>query len=384
MKISPIRTEDDYHQALKRMSALMRKDDPKSLDELEVLQALAERWEKNHHAISPPTPVEAIRFRMEQGGLKPRDLEPFIGPRSRVSEVLSGRRPLTVDMIRALHEHLAIPLAAMVGKTAPSVDKPRLAKAAANKLATFGVMKRDESLSAFLARAFTNNAIPAMLRKTRTERTNAKTDLNALEAWCGAVLIKANTSEVAKSLPRLAPTAFGRQLAALSVAPDGPSKVKAALATVGVSFVAMEHLPGTYLDGAAMCAPDGTPIIAMTIRHDRIDNFWFTLLHEYGHVCKHLGEDRSVILDDLDVKSSAAFEAEADDYAQSSLIPSEIWTRYASPDLAVEDVARLAADAGVHPAIVAGRWQRENSDYRRFSKLLGRGEVRWQFFGRKS
>jgi len=151
------------------------------------------------------------------------------------------------------------------------------------------------------------------------------------------------------------------------------------LARAGIVLISLEHLPGTYLDGAAMLRNDGAPIIAMTLRHDRIDNFWFTLIHEYCHVAKHLMEGRSLIIDDLELKSSDEIESEADAFAQEALIPAEIWNATAQADIQMEDVVRIAKQASVHPAIVAGRWQREHNDYRRFSKVLGRGEVRVQF-----
>jgi HTH-type transcriptional regulator/antitoxin HigA len=379
MKIAPIRSDEDYQNAHKRLSALIHKNDQQSLDEMDILQALIERWEREHYEFLPPTPVEAIRFRMEQGGLKFRDLEPIIGPRSRISEVLSGRRPLTIDMIRALHEHLAIPLASLVGESSEEArGEPRLTKAALDKLLTLGVMRAKESYAAFRARAFEGNPSPALLRKTRTARTNAKTDPVALEAWCGAVFLKSESQKLPKK--REAPQAeFGRALARLSSSSNGPLLVKDALARVGIIFVILKHLPGTFLDGAAMYRGDGVPIIALTLRYDRIDNFWFTLLHEYCHVSHHLNGNTRMILDDLDVKSSIEIENEADRFAQEALIPPALSKRLLSPDVTTDEIVEIAAEAGVHSAIVAGRWQREHSDYRRFSKMLGRGEVGAQF-----
>ena len=141
----------------------------------------------------------------------------------------------------------------------------------------------------------------------------------------------------------------------------------------------LEHLPGTYLDGAAICRGDGAPVIALTLRHDRIDNFWFTLLHEFCHVSQHLTDDRPLILDDLDLKSSDEMEEEADLFAQNALIPHDIWEKHVSTEMGTEELELIATKAKIHPAIAAGRWQREHSDYRRFAKKLGRGEVRRQF-----
>jgi HTH-type transcriptional regulator/antitoxin HigA len=379
MKISPIRNEEDYERALKRILTLIRRTDQQSLDEIHILQALVERWDRENCEMDPPTPLEAIRFRMEQSGLKPRDLEPIIGPRSRVSEVLSGRRSLTIDMIRALHTHLGIPLSSLVGENDDGVNERRsLSKAALERLSALGIMKARESYASFRIRAFEGNPFPALLRKTRTARTNAKTDPSALEAWCGAVFLRARGRKFPKTRPQPS-SDYGRTLAQLSVAPNGPSLVENALAKVGVIFVTMRHLPGTYLDGAAMCRGDGIPIIALTLRHDRVDNFWFTLLHEYCHVCRHLNGATPMILDDLEVKSSVEIESEADTFAQDALIPLELARKLESPDLTPEDIIEVAEQAGVHSAIVAGRWQRQHGDYRKFSKMLGRGEISAQF-----
>lgn len=378
MNVAPIRSEAHYEAALERIATLIGRNDQRSRDELEVLQTLVEKWDREHNVMALPTPLEAIRFRMQQSNLKPRDLEPYIGHKSKVSEVLGGRRPLSIDMIRALHHHLGIPLAALVGADDNDRKEPRLTASAMNRLASFGVLKQRESYSAFLSRAFAGNPSAAMLRKTRTERTNAKTDLSALEAWCAAVLVKASSFKPPKKRRALTPE-FGRELARLSVKSDGPSLVKEFLAHAGVAFVVLEHLPGTFLDGAAVCRADGTPVIAMTVRHDRLDNFWFTLLHEYAHVCCHLGETQ-IIFDDLEVKPSDTIEKEADKFAQSSLVPPDIAQGLASSEITPEDIVRIAAEAEVHSAIVAGRWQRDHNDYRRFAKMLGRGEVRAQLF----
>ena len=110
MTVRPIRSEADFRARIARIAALM--DAPagsEEADELDVLATLVERYEEEQFPIEAPTPVDAIRFRMEQMGWNPRDLEPYLGSRSRVSEVLSGTRPLSIDMIRALNRDLGIP-----------------------------------------------------------------------------------------------------------------------------------------------------------------------------------------------------------------------------------------------------------------------------------
>ncbi len=111
MDIKPVRTEADYAEALARIERLMdaRPGTPQ-MDELEVLATLVEAYEAQHHVIDAPDPVEAIKFRMEQEGLKQKDLVDIVGSKSRVSEVLNRKRKLTIEMIRNLHRQLHIPI----------------------------------------------------------------------------------------------------------------------------------------------------------------------------------------------------------------------------------------------------------------------------------
>ena len=110
MTIKPIKTERDYHKALKEIEKLWdAKPNTSKGDRLDVLVTLVEAYEQKHYKVEPPDPVEAIKFRMEQLGLKPADLTEILGGRSRVSEVLNKKRKLTVEMMRSLRKHLAIP-----------------------------------------------------------------------------------------------------------------------------------------------------------------------------------------------------------------------------------------------------------------------------------
>jgi HTH-type transcriptional regulator/antitoxin HigA len=116
MEIRPIKNNRDYREALKEIERLMDAR-PKTAegDRFDVLVTLAEAWEEKHWPIDAPDPVEAILFAIEQRGLSRRDLEPFIGSRARVSEVLNHKRSLTLPMIRRLHEGLGIPADALIG-----------------------------------------------------------------------------------------------------------------------------------------------------------------------------------------------------------------------------------------------------------------------------
>lgn len=109
MQIRPIKTKADHRAALKEIERLMdaRPGTPAG-DRLEVLTTLVERYESQHERIDPPNPVDALLYYMESRGLTRRDLEPYLGSRARVAEVLNRRRPLTIDMIRKLNKGLGI------------------------------------------------------------------------------------------------------------------------------------------------------------------------------------------------------------------------------------------------------------------------------------
>ncbi len=121
MNIKPIRTAEDHKAALAEISKLMVSDPdigtPKG-DRLDVLVTLVQAYEAQHFPMALPDPVEAIKFRMEQQGLKPKDLEPMIGKSNRVYEVLNRKRSLTIGMIRKLHSGLGIPAQSLIQEAA--------------------------------------------------------------------------------------------------------------------------------------------------------------------------------------------------------------------------------------------------------------------------
>jgi len=111
MNVKPIKSEEDYIAALNQIESLMdAKPNTPQMDELEVLTTLVEAYEAQHYVIDDPDPIEAIKFRMEQEGLKQKDLVNIVGSKSRVSEILNRKRKLTIEMIRNLHKQLHIPI----------------------------------------------------------------------------------------------------------------------------------------------------------------------------------------------------------------------------------------------------------------------------------
>lgn len=115
MEIKPIKTDADYRAALKEVETLMMAElNTPEGDRLDVLVTLVEAYEQKHFPIDLPDPIEAIKFRMDQQGLTPKDLEPFIGRLNRVYEILNHKRPLTLSMIWRLHEGLGIPAETLI------------------------------------------------------------------------------------------------------------------------------------------------------------------------------------------------------------------------------------------------------------------------------
>jgi HTH-type transcriptional regulator/antitoxin HigA len=203
-------------------------------------------------------------------------------------------------------------------------------------------------------------------------------DPYAIAAWKARVCIRALEMEMPEFKRDIITLQFMHELAHLSVLDDGPRHVGEYLKNVGICFLIEPHLPETYLDGAAILAKENLPVIALTLRHDRVDNFWFVLMHELAHVWRHLNSSISAFYDDLDVDdSSNAQEQEADRIAGEALIPEDEWKRSPASRLRTpEAVEHLANKLRIHPAIVAGRIRHHYKSYRVLSRLVGRGEMR--------
>lgn len=210
----------------------------------------------------------------------------------------------------------------------------------------------------------------------------AGSDINmfALNAWYARVLIKAQAQAVTAVYNNNVINEFWlKRLAELSLEPDSPLKAAEYLINSGIRFIIEPHLEGTFLDGAALLLNNKEPVIAMTLRHDRLDNFWFVLFHELAHVRLHLSNSLTAIFDDLDKKIDG-IEHEADEFALNSLIPESVWRRSLvrfSPSNQV--IINEARSLNVHPSLVAGRIRRETGKYYMFTDLVGQGEVRKHF-----
>jgi HTH-type transcriptional regulator/antitoxin HigA len=393
MKPKVIKTEAEHRAALARIEELFqaRPGTPEG-DELELLVMLVEQFEKVAFPIGLPTPVAAIKFRMEQQGLKNKDLIPFLGSASRVSEVLSGQRSLSLTMIRNLVDGLGIPAEVLIAGRAdrlpaaiPVEKFPLKAMYERGWFSWFSGSWNEarEQGEDLLLRFFNNHLnleeIPALHRQK--VRSGSSEDLFALHAWKTRVVRVATAKQLKAAYdPRAINEKFVSNLRALSLHAGGPKLAVSLLEQYGIAVVIEAHLKGTHLDGAALRMAGGAPVIALTLRHNRLDNFWFCLFHELAHVTKHLcGEEADAFFDNLDAKAGGA-EAEADKFALDGLIPPVEWARIkkvAKPT--AKQITEEARRLVVHPAVIAGRIRREQNDYSLLSALVGQGQVRSLF-----
>lgn len=395
-RVRPVRSEQDYYSALARVEVLMEMERSEAQDdEFDVLTALIELYEEQRFPMDAPGPVDAIRFRMDQMGKTQSDLAPLFGSRAKVSEVLSGKRPLTLKMIRALHEHLGIPADVLIrgGDVLPERPSgiafeqfPLAEMAKRGWIGAAGDLKdrAEEIIGDLVERAGGRCALPQALFRQGGGRANAKTDVHALQAWCIHALVRARSAGLEGRYREnsITPT-FLRDLAKLSVFDDGPRLAQETLAQNGIALVVARHLPKTYLDGAALWTSENVPVVGMTLRYDRLDNFWFCLLHELAHLGRHYESRASdVFIDDLQLRArnhavDDVREQEADQWAEEALIPERLWSGHPNPTQpSVANVLALAQQAQVHPAVVAGRIRYERRNYRLLSQFVGADLVR--------
>lgn len=398
MDVKIIKSEKDYQAAMTRLSELMGsnpKPGTKDENELELLALVIQDYERQTVRPAKVDPIESILFRVDQMQLTRKDLIPYIGSISKVSEVLSRKRPLSLPMIRRLHSGLGIPAEILIEGVEiesslidrePEIDFTRFPLKEMHERGYFGEIKgsishlkeyAEDLVRKFMKELRITNKQPALFRATLHQRGERNADEVAIQAWCMCVLRKAKEAHVTKDYkPGTITHAWLRELARLSVFDDGPRLAREYLARYGITLVIEKHFRRTFLDGAAMLDND-RPIVALTLRHDRIDNFWFALLHELAHVAEHLKPESPVFVDDLDHANSQAVEAEADALARDALIPMAQWeAARVKRTLRADDAIAFADEIGVHPAIVAGRLRFDERNFSLLSHLVGKkGQV---------
>ena len=400
--IAVIKSESQYDEVLARVEELAARDPTSESDEgreLEVLALLLRDYERRAFPLAEPSPLAAIRLRMDQAGLAPRDLVPFLGSRSKVSEVLAGKRPLSLAMIRALHGGLGIPLESLVSEEAEVEPAERIEwdRFPVREMARrqwihvreprkrIGFAEARELMEDFFRPLGGPSLALGVLHKTDHVRTARASDRFALAAWAAFVRQSADVVKLRTAFDR---NEWGderlRELRGLSRYDVGPRLAVQFLRDRGVVVLIVPHLTRTHLDGGALLRGDGAPVIGLTLRHDRLDNFWFTLFHELMHVLWHLvpgrgtSEAQSLYLDnDLDIAAGTSeLEQEADSRAREALVPTAAWNASAVRyTIAPVTVQQLAQEIGVAEAIVAGRVRFERKNYRLLSAMVGHGQV---------
>lgn len=392
MNIKIITNKEEHKEAKKHLMSLIDKDAVVNDNMIGVLALLIENYEKENFQVSLPDPVSAIEFRMEQENLTRKDLVKYLGTKSRVSEILGRKKTLSLSMIRSLHNGLGISYEVLMQDQQFELDKRDVEYTdyPINAMFKNGYFcKTIKNIADAKARAEelikglfepvglkTFEECPVHLRKSEAHTTNKKMDTLALSAWQAQVLNQTlNIKLPACNLARI-DLEFMKDVLKLSSFDKGPLLAKEMLANNGIHLVFEPHLPKTYLDGAAMWGGDENPVIGITIRYDRLDNFWFVLMHELAHVSLHLKGSKKIFFDDLDDRDDDQAEDEADSRALEASMPHEDWLKNFNLLDTPNSVIKLAKKYGISPAIIAGRYRKDASDYRIFNRLIGSKEVR--------
>lgn len=404
--MKPIKTPEQHAEALSRFDRLASRGDSlteKQQDQMEVLAVLIENYENEYQAVARPTPLEAIKFRMEQMGYRQKDLAALLGGASRASEILAGKRDLSPMMMRRLRDEWGIPADSLLGGGGPEEPDPAAPDSGAAPVydpqdfpmkqmydrgyfpGSSGEWKTDRrDLAGLLGRLYTAafgfERLPAFNRQGGG--ANAKINPHALDAWRQRVLTRAAEEKAALTAwdRQALDEGFLRWLTGLSCLAQGPRLACEALEEKGLAVMIEPRLNETHLDGAALLGADGRPVIGLTLRHNRLDNFWFTLFHEIGHVLLHLTPENPALFDsEIDQKKTERIETEADRFALDTLLPPAAWAEVRSLHYA-DDIRAAAARLRLSPAIIAGRLRREAYDYRKHPTLIGNREPR-RIFG---
>jgi len=388
MKI--IKTKKDHALALKEVEALMLRGDnlsQKEINELEVLSFLIEDYEKKTIKLPEVTPAEVLRFIIEQQDLTQKDLVPFIGSKSRVSEVLSGKRELTLRMVRALHSGLDIPLNALIQEEKAELpERIEVSDYPASEMCKLGyftsaldetwmkVRDRGEELLHEFFRGRQNDPMAAFNKQTTSKKS--KVSHLSVHAWRCHVLDQSEKQKLGKYSPDSLNEALFTQLKGFSTLSNGPNLVCERLNAAGIAVVIAKQLTATHLDGAALWHPKEYPVIGMTLRHNRLDNFWFVLFHELGHIKLHLESHKEGFMDaDIDSTSELVIERQADKFALDTVISPKEWKHLEQLKTA-DEIRKAASKLAIHESIIAGRLRRAAKDYRKHRTLIGQGKVR--------
>jgi HTH-type transcriptional regulator/antitoxin HigA len=331
---------------------------------------------------------------MEQRGFKQVDLVPFIGSRSKVSEILSGKRQLSLAMMRKLHEGLNIPADVLMKEPKREIPEEtdiqwdNFPLAELNKRNWFptytDTVHRLKDYAEDLMRPKIDYLIqhcsaPILPSGSLNRfRSKKEIDVYALISWQAKVVEKAveNPLQIEYSKDNI--EQITENISKLTIFDDGPLYARELLNKNGIHLIIESHFDRTFLDGGVMVLENGVPVIGLTLRYNRLDNFWFSLLHELVHLARHFDGDKTPYFDDFDQKDNIeSFETEADTLASELLIPKEKWPKTKSDHYAqtgsFEEISQHAKELNVHEAILVGRIHFDSGNYNRYRKFLGKG-----------
>lgn len=234
------------------------------------------------------------------------------------------------------------------------------------------------SLRDYFIKSFGSQYQFALHRKNSHGKNES--NLYSLMSWQARVLSKARlvASEESVNSFNYDDDAWVPKLSKLSRDEGVLSNLSDFLRDNGVILVVEHHLESTYLDGAAMLLDGKTPVIGLTLRYDRLDNFWFTLFHELGHIFLHISSNPSLeFFDEEGAQQGRQYEEEADQYALEKLISNEDWHTCMSRFSTKKETVLLDAERiGIHPSILAGRIRKEKDNYKILNDLVGQNSVR--------
>ncbi|MEP4705275.1 MAG: helix-turn-helix domain-containing protein [Hyphomicrobiales bacterium] len=393
--IRPIKTATDHKWAMEQIDALMLEDElsEEGVRNLEVLAILVEKHENEYFPVQLPTAIEAIEFRIDQLGINRSQLAAVIDfPKSRVSEVLNGSRKPSLDMMRALHEKLGIPANVLLGKAEATLPEPCLnvdwKSFPIGEMFNLGWLgnnkpKADEiegCVRKLMSAARVTSPQFAGVRFRGVE--NKEPNPYSVNAWLMKAFAEAINCESANDFSTDdVGCSFRREISKLSLYSDGPKRAFSKLDEVGITAVYVPFLKKTHIDGACFNLPSGKPAIAVSLRHHRLDNFWFTLLHECVHVERHLSDEKMII--DETEGSTGAFgndrtmENEANTLARSALVPDDIHGELSrvAGNISKAKIQSYARKADVHEAIIAGQVRAMTGRYTHFTGMVGQNKV---------
>lgn len=386
---SIIKNDDQHENYLARLDELMDLEDhtQNDIEEIELLGLLISTYEETNFPIDLPTPVEAIKFRMDQLGLDDSDLVRYIGQRSKVSEILNGKRALSKQMIKSLHEGLGIPLNVLMETNQISDEefKPAVLDKLVDELPLTLMFKRNyfetpfnnlrdfKKSALFYIKEFLrsvncsdNLANQILLKSTSNNNSNKPINKSALLAW--AIKLIQNTHETSlngKFDADKITLEWMQSLVQLSLEMNPFESIRKELSVKGIHLIYLPHLDRTYLDGAALKNDKNEPVIGLTLRFSNIDSFWFTLMHELSHVKLHLSQD-NFFLENIEKLHANKIEDEANELASKALI--DISDDHLINIYDAKQVKRIADDLDIHPDIIAGRIRYISKDFRRFNQ----------------